>query len=116
MQTSSDGPLADRNKALAGACYFNWAGTLDAVAPWIDFAVRGAASDAAGIGGAGLLLTDAPRIEQPAEQDDPTTQAILDQVHTVLDVLKTLRTLESATYLENGAMVTHTVCEIQDAP
>jgi hypothetical protein len=117
LAASSDGPLADHSKPLAGACYFNWAGTVDAATPWVDFAVRSAASEAAGAGGAALFLTDAqPRAEEPAEQDDPTTQAILEQVHTVLDVLKCLRTVEVASYLENGAMVTHTRCEFQDAP
>ncbi len=39
---------------------------------------------------------------------------ILDQAHTVLDVLKVVRTIVSQTYLEGDAMVSHAEIEIRD--
>jgi hypothetical protein len=39
---------------------------------------------------------------------------ILDQVHTFLDVLKVLRTSESATYQDGAAMVTHSLTVFHD--
>ena len=40
--------------------------------------------------------------------------AIAAQVHTVLDVLKVLRTVTSERYIEDGVMVGHTLVEIRD--
>jgi hypothetical protein len=104
LAVTPDGPLADQKKPLASAVYFNWAGTVDAAGPWIDLAVRQFAPRAAG--GAGQIAE--------AANDDPSTRMILDQVHTFLDVLKVLRTTESATYQDSGAMVTHSLTVVHD--
>ena len=98
-----DGPLADRKKPLASAVSFNWAATVDAVGPWIDLAVRQFAPRGAQGGG-----------QLEAANDDPSTRMILDQVHTFLDVLKVLRTSESATYQDGAAMVTHSLTVFHD--
>ncbi len=57
----------------------------------------------------GMFLTDEqsrPKL-QGGEAEDPSTKFVLDQVHTVLDVLKVLCTVESATAKENGADHAH---------
>jgi len=104
LVVTPDGPLSDRSKPLANAVSFNLAGTIDVAGPWIDFAVRQFAPRAAG--GAGQLAE--------AGSDDPSTRMILDQVHTFLDVLKALRTTESATYQDGAAMVTHSLTVFHD--
>jgi hypothetical protein len=66
--------------------------------------------------GLGLALFDAEARANLAAADDDNgpSKMIMDQVHTVLDVLKVLRTVESATSVENGALVTHSLTVIQD--
>jgi len=104
LAVTPDGPLADRKKPLASAIYFNWAGTVDAVGPWIDLAVRQLGPRMAG--GAGQLAE--------AASDDPSTRMILDQVRTFLEILKVLRTAESATYQDGAAVVTHSLTIFHD--
>ena len=38
----------------------------------------------------------------------------MDQVHTVLDVFKCLKTITSESYFEDGALVSHTLTEVED--
>src|SRR5262249_49884048 len=102
LAVTPDGPLADRKKPLASAVYFNWASTVDALGPWIDLAVRQVPRM---VGGAGQFA-DA--------SDDPSTRMILDQARTFLEILKVLRTAESATYEEGGATVTHSLTVFHD--
>ena len=84
------GPLADRSKPLAGAAYINWAGLVDAVAPWVEFGVdKYLESQAGGPVPAG------------------NRAAVQSQVRTVLDVLKCFRGMTSATYMQDGVQVTH---------
>jgi hypothetical protein len=117
LNVSPTGPLADRSRPLAAAFYFNWAATVEAVTPWVDLAVRNFSPQGPGAAGIGMFLTDDnSRPELQPQEDDVSAKFVLDQVHTVLDVLKTLRTMESATYLDGGAMVTHSVAEIHDVP
>ena len=117
LNVSSSGPLADRSRPLAAASYFNWAATVEALTPWVELAVRKAtAESASGAGMASFLTDDISRPELQPSDDDPSAKFVLDQVHTALDVLKSLRTVESATYQENGAMITHTVTEFRDVP
>jgi hypothetical protein len=103
LVVTADGPLSDRSRPLASAASFNWAGTIDAAGPWIDFAVRQFAPRS---GGAGQIAE--------AANDDPSTRMILDQVHTFLEILKVLRTTESATYQDGAAMVTHSLTVFHD--
>src|SRR5262249_38213284 len=60
LTATPDGPLSDRKKPLASAVYFNWAGTVDAVAPWIDLLARvvWARSDSLSHTAAGEFVTD----------------------------------------------------------
>ncbi|MBN2476614.1 MAG: hypothetical protein JXB62_18535 [Pirellulales bacterium] len=91
---AAGGVLADPDRPLAVAAVVNWAAFIDALTPWVDLALKAAADDAgdgfnpmAGVGA---------------------------QVHTVLDVLKVLRTTTAESYIEDDAMVTHTLNEIHD--
>jgi hypothetical protein len=110
------GPLADRKKPLAAAVFFNWAGLVDAATPWVDLLAHHIAAQGVEGAGLGLALFDAEARANLAAADDDNgpSKMIMDQVHTVLDVLKVLRTVESATSVENGALVTHSLTVIQD--
>jgi hypothetical protein len=101
------GPLADPDRPLAGATHIDCEGLLDAVAPWVDYAVRQIAPRVMG------LDVDDPADRANAEQQ---LQPILKQVHTVIEVLKVFRSYSSATYLEEGAWVTHAQTVIRDLP
>jgi hypothetical protein len=87
------GLLAKTDRPLAAAMLLDWAGLIDAATPWVDLAV-----------------------EQIVEKKGEGAEAagIRDQVHTVLTVLKVLRTVTSEGYVEDGAVVTHTLMEIRD--
>jgi hypothetical protein len=85
------GPLADTKRPLAGAVYFNWPVFVDALRPWVVFGV-----------------------EQAQLEKQMPGQDVLKQVGTVLDVLKVLRLSTSATYIENGALITHSETVIRD--
>jgi hypothetical protein len=89
------GGLLDKSdRPLAAAVWFRWAGLLDAAGPWVDFAVEQATAMNA--------------------EDGDGKQAIADQVHTVVDVLKAMRTITNETYTEDGALVNHTLVEVHD--
>lgn len=60
--------------------------------PWIDFAVE----------------------QTTADEEDEAKKEIADQVHVGADVLKTLRVVTSESYVEDGALVSHSLLEIQD--
>ncbi len=87
------GVLAKSDRPLAVAVWFQWAGTLDAAMPWIDFAVEKAVAD---------------------QDDKAEKKAVVDQVRTGVDVFKTLRTVTDEGYIEDGALVNHSMLEIQD--
>jgi hypothetical protein len=88
------GPLADAaGKPLAAATLVNWPALVDAAGAWIE----------AGVAMAGLPPTP------PGPEGD-----VLKQVKVVLEVLKCFRGMSSVTYLEDGAMVTHSESVIRD--
>jgi hypothetical protein len=87
------GLLAESDRDLAMAVVFDWAGLVEAATPWVDMAVAMATAEA------------------PAGAD---TSEIVDQVKTVLEVLKVLRTITSETRLEGDVTVTHTLTEVRD--
>lgn len=109
------GPLAEFGKPLSGAAYLDWPELVDAARPWVDLAVRAAAkqhdgksSDADGNEGPGV--SENP----PAAKPDP--KEILDQAHTVLDILKCFRRYASCTYRDGDALVTHAESVFHDLP
>jgi hypothetical protein len=92
------GPLADLKRPLAMATYFNWAGLIDAVAPWVDMGLRMA----------GPLVDPVIGDVARGDQDLPT------QVRTIMNVLRVFRTYTSATYLEDKVLVTHSETVFRD--
>ncbi len=76
---------------------FNWAGTVDALTPWLRLAAREAAKDNLG-----------------DEANEAQIEGIVAQVDTVLDVLKVIRHCTVECYFEEGALVTHSMMEVQD--
>jgi hypothetical protein len=107
-----DGPLADLKRPLAGAVYVDWPGLVDALAPWVELAVRvGVARQKP----AGKAQDPPPAKDEgkPAAKG-PSAEEILKQVRTVVEVLKVLRGYTSCTYFEDGALVTHSETVIQD--
>jgi hypothetical protein len=89
------GGLLDKiDRPLGAAVWFRWAGLLEAAGPWIDFAA------------------DQAMAANNANPDGK--KAVVDQVHTAVDVLKALRTITDESYLEDGVLVNHTLVEIHD--
>jgi hypothetical protein len=93
------GPLADAKRPLAGASYFNWAGFVDAVGPWVMY---------------GLELAKVERALPGGGDEKKAREEIFKQVRTVLDVLKCIRVSTSATYLEQGVLITHSETVVRD--
>ncbi len=112
------GPLADTKRPLGAASYVDVAGLLEAVGPWIDYGVRKYGDNAVQAAGALQYLADdsgRPKL-QIAVDDSEEVKFILDQVHAALDIMKTMKTVEIAVYLENGAAVSHTQVIFKDLP
>ncbi len=86
--------MADRPLAIAG--WLDWAALVKTATPWVDFAVEQAA------GSRGI--------------DEDQQKMVVNQAHTALDVLATLRAITWESYLENGVLVHHTLTEIHDLP
>jgi len=86
------GAIGDVSKARASAGLLRFAALVDAVTPWIDEAVR--------------------RGNPEAKAADE----IISQVHTGLEILKSLRTVTCDFYTEGDALVGHVITEIHDVP
>jgi hypothetical protein len=84
---ANHGPLAQANRPLAMAVYFDWAGLLTAATPWIELGVQ-----------AGLAQRGDAR---------PTAAEIMPQVGVLLEVLRCYRTYTSASYFQDKVLVTH---------
>jgi hypothetical protein len=67
---------------------------VETATPWVDFAVQQAVASKGG--------------------DDAQKKAVADQVGVVIDVLKAVRSITSESYLEDEALVSHTLMEIRD--
>jgi hypothetical protein len=96
----AEGPAGDTKRPLVAIGYLDSASIVEAATPWIDYAVRQYyAERTAGDNGAGAA--DGMR-------------STLSEVHSVLEVLQVLRTVSSATYVEDKATVTHSETHYQD--
>jgi hypothetical protein len=95
-----DGPLADSKRPLAGAAYFNWSALMDAVTPWIEYASAADDFD-----------------ENDADSADGVTADIgtVSTLKSIMEVLKCFHCYSSATYMEDGATITHYELHFQDA-
>jgi hypothetical protein len=87
-------PLADPDRKMGAAVYFNFAGLLDAAAPWVDYGMKMGFADA-----------------------DPNWLAtVMSQVNTGMEVLKCFKGVSTATYQETNAWVTHFEITFEDLP
>jgi hypothetical protein len=119
LVVAPDGPLSNRSKPLSSAVSFHWDRLVESLTPWIDFGMQHVAPDAAAALGGALFLSDNESKTQWATalaDDAAAANTVQGQVHTLLDVLKTFRSVESATYQEDGATVTHSLTLFQDVP
>jgi hypothetical protein len=94
------GPLSNSKRALAGASYFNWPGFIDALSPWVVFAIEQAPLDKIQGGG--------------EDGQKKQREEILRHARVVLNALKAFRISTSATYIEEGALITHSEAVIRD--
>jgi hypothetical protein len=90
--------LADRDRPLVAAVVFNWAGLVDAATPWLEMAV-----------------THAPRAVD-IEGNPIAGEELWKQMRTVLEVLKVFKGVTTATHIEDGVSVTHSVSVVRDLP
>jgi hypothetical protein len=95
---SVQGRSVPSDRPLVGASVLDFAGLIEAVTPWIDLGVETAAQQSGQEGAKGKAAM------------------ILNQTHTVLDVLKVLRSITSESYFEDGALVHHSEVDIRDLP
>ena len=93
------GPLADTKRPLAGASYFSMPAFVDAVTPWVLFGLRQAPLE---------------KLAPGAGDEITARDNVLKQVRTVLEVLKVFRVSTSATYVEDGVLITHSETVVRD--
>ncbi len=94
----SEGPLAKADRPLRMAIVFDFPELLNAVSPWADFAANKIIDQQVQNGS----LREGERV------------GILEQVHTVIEVLSVYRGTTAATYYEGGKTVTHFESVIRD--
>jgi len=101
----AEGPAADSKRPLASAVFFDCAGLIEATTPWIEYGVRAVYAKTHEGEGVGL---------QVGGHDPDELKKTLAQVRSGLEILKVLRTVSSATYVEGKTFVTHTEVHIRD--
>lgn len=100
------GPLADRKRPLTGASYFNCPALIDALSPWLLFAVEQAHLEQTVPGGENK--------KDDADAQKKQRQEIIRHVRAVLSALKAIRHATSATYVQDGALITHSEVVVRD--
>ncbi len=108
--------VLDAETPLISAGVFDWAGLVDAATPWIELAARQIVLETTRRDDRKMMPDEKsdPAEPLPPADDNPRMAFVLDQVDTVLEVLKCLRRVTSRTYVEDGATVRHTVTEYRD--
>jgi hypothetical protein len=86
------GKVADRKLAIVG--WLDWAALVKTATPWVDFAIE------QGAGAKGV--------------NEDQQKMVVSQAHVALNVLAALRSITWESYLENGVLVSHSLCEIHD--
>jgi hypothetical protein len=92
MPLKVGGVLANAERPLAIAGWIDSTELFSAVTPWINYVLEQAPEQ--GMGG--------------------QKQLIISQVNTVLEVLSTIKSITSETYIENNILVEHSLLEIHD--
>jgi hypothetical protein len=101
------GALGDASKPRASAAVLRWAALVDSVTPWVD---------------AGFKLQKAAAQPSATDEKESTaaevkkTDELIQQAHTILEVLKTLRSVTCESYADGDALVSHAITEIRDVP
>lgn len=106
----AEGPLAGGQQPLAMAGSFDWAGLVDALTPWIDFGLQSY--------GEQILEAVPGALGEEVDTKKDAKQLLIDEVHDLLAILKTLRTVTVTTERDNHAeaMVSHSEMHFQDLP
>ena len=84
------GVIAKHQGAAGAAMQFSLSRLIDAVAPWVDYAIKMSGAD--------------------------VDEAVLEQIHTGLEIAKCLREISTVTYQEDGVWVTHVETHFEDLP
>lgn len=126
------GVLSNAKRPRAMAASFDWAGLVATATPWVELAVREIAKEEPG---AGEMPKPKRKLKRPVAkekggepkaektaavekktpaQPKPRKASIMDQVRVVLKVLTVIPSITGETYVDGGALVTHTLTEIRD--
>lgn len=119
LSAAAEGPLAAVvDRPLAGAVVFDFPQLVDLTLPWINEGVLEYVRQ--------MERAIEQNLGDPAEEDgqgddkplvdSPAILATLAQVKQVGELLKAMRGVTSATYIEQGAKVTHRQIRFQDVP
>jgi hypothetical protein len=92
----------DSTTPLLLAAYFDWAGLVTALAPWGEFAAE--------------EIMERHGVAEGRASDPHSRAGILKQLRDGLQILSVIRHYASATYLEEGVVVTHSETVLQDVP
>ena len=119
LSAAAEGPLAAVvDRPLAGAGVFDFPQLVDLALPWINEGVREYVRqmERAIEQNLGDPADDEGKADDKPLVDSPAILATLAQVKQVGELLKAMRGMTSATYLEQGAKVTHRQVRFQDVP
>jgi hypothetical protein len=92
----------DAARPLGTFVTWDWAGTLTAGTPWIEFGIR-----------RGL---NQPNEDGSLPIDSLQTKLVIDQLRTTLEILKVFRGVTAVQYGQDGAHITHVESRFQDVP
>jgi len=135
-----DGPLTNVDRPLAAASHFDFAGTLNALQPWVEYGLQVAAQFSAAAAEEAAAAEPALEVEVADDFDDADgtefedveiegggiedliePKAILENlaqakeyVQFGFDILRCFQSVSSVTYEEEGALVTHSEWRFQD--
>ena len=84
--------MATTDRPLAVAGWFDWKELVGAATPWVNYVME----------------------QIPAGEMGGQKELVIGQVHTVLEVLSTIKSITSETYIENNILVSHSLVEIHD--
>ena len=92
---SVNGQSFSSGQPLAGAGFLDVAGLVDALTPWVDLGIHAA-------------------VAQSDDPNNPMATGVLDQAHTVLDIVKVVRSVVVRNSIEGKVQVQHVELEIRD--
>lgn len=106
----AEGSPLDKKQPLAVAVYLDWAGLVDAVTPWIDLGLQSYGDQ--------VVEAVPGALGEEVDTKKDAKKILIDEVHDVLAILKTLRSVVSTTERDSHAeaMVSHTEIHFQDLP